>query len=250
VPTVDASSTPILPTLTPAIPTATLVEDTPTATPEVTPQACPIQFSDVPEGSTFYAYIRCLACRQVLGGYSDGTFRSGADITRGQLAKVVAVAAGYNDTTTEQTFEDVPVGSTFHTYIENMAARGIVGGYPCGSEGEACGVSNKPYFRPGANANRGQISKIIATAAQLNGIFAPQGRPDEEQMFEDVTPTNTFYNWVQMLASHGMVAGYPCGDEGEPCGPTNMPYFRTYNNATRGQAAKTIANTFFPGCNP
>ncbi|HKP53774.1 MAG TPA: SBBP repeat-containing protein [Chloroflexia bacterium] len=250
VPTVEASSTPVLPTITVAVPTATLVEDTPTATPEGTPQACPIQFSDVPEGSTFYTYIRCLACRQVLGGYADGTFRPGADITRGQLAKVVAVAAGYNDPTTEQTFEDVPVGSTFHSYIENMATRGIVGGYPCGSEGEPCGTSNKPYFRPGANANRGQISKIIATAAQINGIFMPQGRPEEEQMFEDVPPTNTFYNWVQMLASHGMVAGYTCGGEGEPCGPTNMPYFRTYNNATRGQAAKIIANTFFPNCNP
>jgi hypothetical protein len=45
--------------------------------PAPTPTACSIQFSDVPEGSTFYAYIRCLACRGVVSGYADGTFRPG-----------------------------------------------------------------------------------------------------------------------------------------------------------------------------
>jgi hypothetical protein len=230
------SSTPILPEITvTAIPTL---------------ETCQVQFSDVQPGDTFYSQIMCLACNGLMSGYSDSTFRPYNEVTRGQLAKIVSIASGFNETTGDQTFEDVPVGSTFHLYVERMASRGIVGGYPCGgTEVEPCGVDNKPYFRPNADANRGQISKIIATAAQLNGLLnTPAGQDDEGQMFEDVTPGNTYYEWVQMLASHGMIGGYQCGGEGEPCGPTNMPYFRTYNNANRGQASKIVANTYYPSC--
>jgi len=36
---------------------------------------------------------------------------------------------------------------------------------------------------------------------------------------------------------------------GEPCvGPGNRPYFRPYNNVTRAQTAKIIADSFFPNC--
>jgi hypothetical protein len=51
-------------------------------------------FSDVPVGSTFYPYIETAACHQVLGGYSDGTFRPSANATRGQIAKIVYYAIG------------------------------------------------------------------------------------------------------------------------------------------------------------
>jgi hypothetical protein len=241
-PACPVPSTPA-PTSTPILPEITV-----TAIPTL--ETCQVQFSDVQAGDTFYSQIMCLACNGLMSGYSDGTFRPYNEVTRGQLAKIVSLASGFNEPIDTQTFEDVPVGSTFHQYVERMASRGIVGGYECGTvETEPCGPDNKPYFRPNANANRGQISKIIATAAQLNGIFGADGSPGEEgQMFEDVSSTNTFYAWVQMLASHGMIGGYPCGGEGEPCGPTNMPYFRTYNNANRGQASKIVANTYYPTC--
>jgi hypothetical protein len=30
----------------------------------------------------------------------------------------------------------------------------------------------------------------------------------------------------------------------------NLPYFRPANNATRGQVAKIVSNSFFPECQP
>ncbi|HET6261163.1 MAG TPA: S-layer homology domain-containing protein, partial [Chloroflexia bacterium] len=212
-----------------------------TATP-VEPTPCSISFTDLPPSSTFYASVRCLACRGILGGYSNGTFRPNNDITRGQLSKIVANSAGFYEPVSEQTFQDVPVSSTFYTYIERMARRGILGGYPCGTvPSEPCGTSNKPYFRPGAHATRGQISKIVSNAKGFND-------PPGEQIFEDVPPGSTFYEWVQRLASRGIIGWYPCGGPGEPCGPGNRPYFRPNKNATRGQVSKMVANTFFPGC--
>jgi hypothetical protein len=214
-----------------------------TPTPTVMPTACPIQFSDVPQGSTFYTFIRCLACRNIVNGYADGTFKPNNNVTRGQLSKIVANSAGFNDPQTAQMFEDVPVGSTFQVYIGRLASRGYISGYPCGGSGEPCvQPGNLPYFRPNNNATRGQIAKIDANAAGF--VDPPAG-----QTFEDVPPGSTFYTYTQRLTSRSIMQGYPCGGTGEPCvHPNDRSYFRPFNNATRGQTSKIVANTFFPGC--
>ncbi|HYP40888.1 MAG TPA: SBBP repeat-containing protein, partial [Chloroflexia bacterium] len=206
-----------------------------------TPTACAVEFTDVPPGSTFYPFVKCLACESVLRGYADGTFRPGNNVTRGQIAKAVSNAAGFNEPVTGRTFEDVPPSNTFYPFIERMSRLGVISGYPCGGEGEACGEENRPYFRPNNNATRGQISKIVSNAVGF-------GEPAIGQIFEDVPQTNPFYEFIQRLARRGIMSGYPCGGEGEPCGAGDRPYFRWGNNATRGQTAKIVSNTFFPNC--
>jgi hypothetical protein len=203
---------------------------------------CKIEFEDVPTGHTFYGPIRCLACKSILGGYPDGTFRYNNDVTRGQLSKIVANAAGYTEPVSGQMFEDVPSTSPFYEFVQRLASRGHIGGYACGGPGEPCGAGNKPYFRPTANASRGQISKIVSNAAGFNDAVSGQ-------TFEDVPSTSPFYQWIMRLTSRNVMSGYPCGNVGEPCvGPNNRPYFRPNANATRGQTAKIVANTFFPDC--
>ena len=206
---------------------------------------CAVSFSDVPSGSTFYTYIRCLACRGIISGYSDGTFRPNSEVTRGQLAKIVSNAAGFSDNPGTQIFEDAPSSNTFYQWINRLARRGIMSGYLCGGTGEPCvPPSNRPYFRWGANATRGQTSKIVSNAANFN-------EPVSGQSFEDVPPSYSFYEWIQKLASRSIMSGYPCGGPGEPCvPPQNRHYFRSVNNVTRGQSSKIVANTFFPNCNP
>jgi N-acetylneuraminic acid mutarotase len=227
-----------------ASPTNTPPGPPPTITPGgPTPTTCPIQFSDVPVGSTFYEFIRCLACRGIINGYPDGTFRPNNNVTRGQLSKIVSNSAGFSDPAT-QMFEDVPPGSTFFDYIGRLASRGYINGYPCGGPGEPCvPPGNLPYFRPNANATRGQISKIVSNAA---GFIEPVSG----QTFQDVPPGSTFYDFIERLASRGVMSGYPCGSiPTEPCvPPENRPYFRPNNNATRGQTSKIVSNTFFPAC--
>jgi hypothetical protein len=238
--TTTPTETPGGPTATPsetAIPTAT---GTPTATP--TPLAgCTIQFSDVQPGSAFYMYVRCLACTGILAGYPDGTFRPELSLTRGQLAKIVSNASGFSEPPFGQAFEDVPMDHPFYVWVWRIASRGIIQGYACGGPGEPCGPGNLPYFRPGATASRGQLSKIVAMSANMDV-------PRAGQMFEDVAPGTTFYMYVEALGQHYVINGYSCGGAGEPCGPNNLPYFRVGNNVTRGQAAKIVSNTFFPNC--
>jgi hypothetical protein len=212
----------------------------------------------VPPGDPFFVYVRCLACRALLSGYPCGGpfepcvppanqpyFRPGNNATRGQVAKILSNAAGFADVipSTVQTFEDVPPGSTFWVYIERIAVRGIIQGYPCGGPGEPCiAPGNRPYFRPYNPVTRGQLAKMDALTAGLAAT-------PTTQTFEDVPPGHPFYPWVEQLAVLGLISGYPCGGPFEPCiGPLNRPYYRPYVDITRAQTAKIIAGTFFPNC--
>jgi hypothetical protein len=157
---------------------------------------------------------------------------------------MVSNAIGLNDDPGAQLFEDVPSGSTFYDFVQRLAARGYVSGYACGGPGEPCGPASLPYFRPSNNSSRGQTAKIVSNAAGFN-------EHPGAQLFEDVPPNSTFYEWVERLSARGTVSGYPCGGDAEPCvPPQNRPYFRPGNSVTRGQASKIVANTFFPGCDP
>jgi hypothetical protein len=158
---------------------------------------------------------------------------------------MVAASAGFDEDPGTRRFEDVPPTNPYYVWVQRMANRGLISGYPCGGPGEPCvPPGNLAYYRPDANATRGQIAKIVSNGAGFS-------EPPVGQLFEDVPPTQTFYEWIQRLANRGVMGGYPCGGPGELCiAPDNRPYFRWYNDATRGQVAKIVANTFFPGCNP
>jgi hypothetical protein len=242
--TQTATNTPV-PTNTAAATNTPLNTPTSTSTPvPPTPTACTIQFSDVPVGSTFYPYIHCLVCLGIVNGYPDGTFHPNANVTRGQLSKIVSNSAGFSDTPTGQQFQDVPVGSPFYVYIFRLSTRGFISGYACGGPGEPCvPPANLPYFRPNANATRGQISKIVSNAAGFSDT--PTG-----QQFQDVPVGSTFYDFIYRLVHRSIISGYACGGPGEPCvPPANLPYFRPNANATRGQMSKIDGLAFFPNCN-
>jgi hypothetical protein len=184
-----------------------------------------------------------LACRGIISGYDDGTFKPNNNITRGQIAKMVSNAAGFSEDPGAQIFEDVPAENTFYTWINRLANRGHMGGYPCGTAPDEPCVSpgNLPYFRPNANATRSQLSKIVSNAAGLGGTATTL-------FYADVQLDHPFYLWVMRLTSLGAMSGYPCGGEGEPCDEQERPYFRPYSNVTRGQSSKIVANTFLPEC--
>ena len=58
----------------------------------------------------------------------------------------------------------MPAGAPFFAYVETAAAYGILSGYQCGAPEPCPGL----YFRPGANATRGQIAKMV-----FNAVSAP-----------------------------------------------------------------------------
>lgn len=198
-------------------------------------QTCGV-FSDVASTDPFFAAVQYVACRGVMGGYSDGTFRPLNDLTRGQMAAAVSKEEGFTDTVSGQTFADVPPGSPYYVEIERMALHGLVSGYPCGvAPDEPCDAQSRPYFRPSAPVTRAQLAKVISNAAGYSET--PSG-----QTFADVPPEHAFFTFIERVALHGIMKGYPCGGAGETCDDQNRPYFRPFNNVTRAQLAQVLAN--------
>src|SRR5204863_8362623 len=85
--------------------------------PTPTPGPCYWCMTDVPLGSPFYSYVSNLVYHGAISGYACNSvpsepcipptnypyYRPSANITRGQVAKVVALAAGSTDDPTTQT---------------------------------------------------------------------------------------------------------------------------------------------------
>jgi len=113
--------------------------------------------------------------RGIITGYACGNpepcdpqsrpvFRPFADVTRGQLTKIVVTAEGWELLhPSSPTFADVSPDSTFYAYIETAVAHAILSGYACGNP-EPCDPQSRPVFRPGSSATRGQIAKIVYNA--------------------------------------------------------------------------------------
>ena len=223
----------------------------PTATPTHGP--CPWCLADVPVGSTFYLYVTNLVYQGVVNGYPCGGagepcnppgnynyYRPGNNVTRGQISKSVALSAGFNDTPTGQSFEDVPPGQTFYVWIEQLSSRGLINGYPCGGTGEPCNPpGNLPYFRPNNNATRGQLAKIVANAASITddpGV----------QIFTDVPPGYTFYNYMQPARQARGNQRLPMRQPRRAVQPARqLALLPSRQQRDKGQAAKIVANTFW-----
>jgi S-layer homology domain len=190
-------------------------------------------FPDVAPGSTFYPFIQTLAHNGVVESYPDepnSNFLWGVPNTRGVSINWIVRARQWPlSNPSNPTFHDVGAGHPYYQYIETAAARGMISGYNCGQA--------KPCFYPANTVTRGQTAKIVSIAWGWN-------EPVSTQTFEDVPPGSTFYVWIERIANRGIVSGYSCGGPGEPCvPPQNRPYFRPYNDVTRGQTAKIVANS-------
>jgi hypothetical protein len=138
-------------------------------------------FEDMLPGSTFFSYVETAFSHGIIGGYACGGlgepcdqqhrpyFRPSNNITRGQLTKLLNLARGWAlYVPSSPTFADVLASNTFFQYIETTAHKGIAGGYPCGGPGEPCDSENRPYFRPGNDGTRGQLSKMLYITLDLH----------------------------------------------------------------------------------
>src|SRR5207253_201834 len=119
-------------------------------------------------------------------------------------------------------FTDVHPTDYFYNPVLYLACHGVVSGYADGT------------FRPYNQTTRSQMVKIVVLGFALP-ITTPAGGA---YTFADVPPTFPFFAVIETAAGRGIVNGYACGGPGEPCDSQHRPYFRPYNNVTRGQLSK------------
>ncbi len=187
-----------------------------TPTPVATPTYAPGQvFSDVPPSNPFFTPINWCYAQGLISGYADGTFRPNNNATRGQVAKIVTLAAGWTiDTSGGPHFTDVPTSNPFYGVIETAYHHGVISGYA------------DHTFRPNTNITRAQFSKVIVLA--VGWAIDTSGGPH----FTDVPASNPFYGVIETAYNHGIISGYADHT------------FRPNTNITRGQLAKLLYLTY------
>jgi len=128
--------------------------------------AVTLNLRDVPTTDADRGAIEFLNAHDVLYGSPDGTFRPDANITRGEILKIVLEAAGEGHSAlvaaegTATLYTDVPASHTLATYVHFASARGFIAGYGDGT------------FRPDAQVTRAEAAKIVA-----NILMAPAAAP-------------------------------------------------------------------------
>lgn len=187
---------------------------TPTRTPQppntATPLPC-ITFDDVYVSQYFYQAVNWLVCRSIVAGYPDNTFRPFNPATRAQLMKMVVLGNDWElFEPVQPTFSDVMPGEWHYGFIETGVLHQVIAGYGDGT------------FRPSNNITRGQLSKIIVSAAGW-----PLLDPDVPS-FSDVPSGSTFYTYIETAKWYGVVSGYGDGT------------FHPGEDALRGQLSKML----------
>jgi hypothetical protein len=138
-------------------------------------------------------------------GATPPCFLPNSSATRQQMSKFIVNAKLHEGITIQNppvaTFSDVPVGSTFYTYIETINYYGWATGYT-GTDCTNSGLAS-PCFKPTATLTRGQFSKILTRA--MNNVRHYVAPPTAT--FSDVPVGSTFYTYVETAWAHFAMVG-------------------------------------------
>lgn len=112
-------------------------------------------FSDVSADKWYNNAVSTLCHMGVLGGYSDGTFRPNAPITRAEFAKIAVSFSQANDSAVYSYFTDVKTTDWFAPYVTAAKDSSLIEGYFDGSfkpenritRAEACTIVNRVLGR-------------------------------------------------------------------------------------------------------
>lgn len=123
-----------------------------------------VSFGDVPAGHPYRLRIEVLAQLGVVGGFTDGSFRPDAPVTRQQFAKMIVVAMRIPVSEADVSpFSDVLLTGPETLYADNyvaaVAREGITTGTRAGT------ATRRPLFSPGARITLAQVVTMMTRGA-------------------------------------------------------------------------------------
>lgn len=167
-------------------------------------EASAVQFKDISKTSPYYTAVTEMVGQGIIFGYTDGTYKPQAEITRVQVAMLLSRALSLDPVREAKDFKDVPKTYKHYDAIRKVQQAGIIDG---GSDGK---------FNPEAKLTRGQMAKILAIGFNL------EVKADFD--FPDVPESHWANKYVRALYSNGITVG-------------NNGKFEPSESVTRGQYA-------------
>ncbi|OXT14914.1 hypothetical protein B9K06_23795 [Bacillus sp. OG2] len=172
-------------------------------------------FSDVPQNKPFASAVYKLAQRGIIGGYSDGTFKPGNSITRGQAASILANLLNLDtENVKDPGFKDVSPELWNYKAIAAVAEKGIFRGF---SDGR---------FGPNDKITRAQMASTLIKAFDFVYLDGKLDTP-----FKDVDFLISHEYSINTLYQLGITSG------------TSPTTFSPNSPITRAQAAVLITKT-------
>lgn len=169
-------------------------------------------FTDVSAKHGAKQEIEYLVDKGVIKGFQDGTFKPQKEVTKANVATMLARALKLDLTNVKNpNLPDVP---TTHTSYKEIAAV-VNAGYMPGGE-----------FKPYAAITRGEMARAITNAFGLKG--------DGSVSFSDVNSQYWAYKYIDALATNGITIGYEDGT------------FRPAASLTRAQFSSFLARALDP----
>ncbi len=159
-PTTAAIPLPVNPTATPQKPTKSAPASTVRG--KKSPVASAVKFSDVPKDFWARRYIEALSARGIIKGFSNGTFRPNATMTRAEFASQLQKAFEKEPSFKIPNYKDVQPTTKGLPAIKETAKTGFLRGYP------------GPIFRPKEPIDRVEVLVALANGLDLKTPPAPE----------------------------------------------------------------------------
>ena len=155
-------------------------------------------YADVPENHWAADAVTMLKNSGYPIGYADNTFRGDRNITRyelaGMMAKLLSQKTGISVSGYSNPFSDLPRNHYFYDSVTTLATKGIMQGYGDGT------------FRGDKNITRYEMALVVAKLlASTNALVGNRlsGNP-----FLDVPSNHWAYDSLITLASKGVINAY------------------------------------------
>ena len=150
----------------------------------------PASFSDVTSAHWAANYIGYMEQFGIVRGYSDGTFRPNAPITRAEFAAICCRFEQLTDGTAA--FTDVPASHWAAKSIAYAATRGWVTGYADGT------------FKPGNNITRAEVAAVTCRLLERSADkeYIRAHLKELPRVFSDLNEQHWAY-WYAMEAANG-----------------------------------------------
>lgn len=190
----------------------------PTATTAVEPTSVvpgANQFTDLPDKHWAKLNMLDLVAKKILAGYTDGTIKPDAQITRAEMSVIIVKAVGLSPAATPNLkFKDnKDIGSWAAGYIQTAVDKGIIVGYEDNT------------FKPSNKLTREEMVVMIMKA------YAYQESKKTDIGFKDKKDVGSWsMGYVAISVELGFVKGYPDNS------------FKPKKNVTRAEASAVIAN--------
>jgi len=170
-------------------------------------------FSDI-ENHWAKLFIESMAAKNVVDGYSDGTFRPGNNVTRAEFSKMILKGLEVQLVKYNGEFKDVKANDWYADYLATMKKLGLAEGYDDGT------------FRPDKYITRAEIAVILS-----NVLDVEVDEDEIDTLLAGYLDKDQIPDWARLAIAKVVKSRVMVGDNNR---------FNPSDNTTRAESATTI----------